>query len=85
MDRVTEHRQRSPGRLEISAYTYNPSTREAEEEGVIRVQGQPGLHSEFRASLNYTVRPRLKKKGCRERSETTNLGLGVLGLWTWES
>jgi hypothetical protein len=32
-------------------HIYNPGTREAEVGGS-RVQGQPGLHSEFKANLN---------------------------------
>ncbi|EHB02011.1 hypothetical protein GW7_03595, partial [Heterocephalus glaber] len=35
--------------------------REAEAEGSPRVRGQPGLHSGFKASVNYIVRPCLKK------------------------
>lgn len=35
-------------------HTYNPSTREAKVGGLLRIQGQPGLLSEFQVSLSYT-------------------------------
>jgi hypothetical protein len=44
-----------PGML---VHIYNTST----EAGGLQVQGQPGLHSEFKARLAYIVRPCLKKK-----------------------
>lgn len=33
------------------AHTYNPSTKQAEERGLPRVQGQPGLHGEFNLTM----------------------------------
>jgi hypothetical protein len=42
-------------------HAYNPSTREVEA-GVLRVQGQPGLHSELKASMGYIASPCLKLK-----------------------
>jgi hypothetical protein len=42
-------------------YAYNPSIQEAEAGGP-QVWGQPGLHSELKASLGYIARPCLKKK-----------------------
>ena len=41
---------------------FNPSTLEAEEDGSLRVQGQPGLQSEFQNSQGYTEKPCLKKR-----------------------
>lgn len=43
----------------VVAHTYNPSTWEAEAEWLLRVQGQPGLDSDFQASLSYSVRKAL--------------------------
>lgn len=43
----------------MAAHSSNPrGTQEAEEEGALRVGGQPGLHGEFKAILNYKVRPK---------------------------
>lgn len=39
------------------AHTYDPSTGEAEAGGLPQVCGQFALHSEFKARLNYIVRP----------------------------
>jgi hypothetical protein len=44
-------------RLGMVVHTHNPRTQEAE----AGVQGQTELHSEFKASWNYTVRPYPKK------------------------
>lgn len=38
-------------------HTCNCGTREAETEEILQVQGQLVLHSEFKASLGYTVKP----------------------------
>jgi hypothetical protein len=48
--------------------TYNLSTQEAEVEG-LRVQSQPGLHSEFQRSLNDIVEACLKKQREREKEK----------------
>lgn len=48
--------------IEVVAYAYNSSTREAETERSPGVQGQPGVHSEFKASLNHKARPSQKIK-----------------------
>jgi hypothetical protein len=48
-----------PGRL---VHTYNLSTQEAEVRGLPQVQGWPGLHSEFQASMDHRVRHYLKIK-----------------------
>jgi hypothetical protein len=45
---------------------YNPSTWEAEA-GKSQIGGQPGLHSNFKASLDYIARSCLKKPTERER------------------
>jgi hypothetical protein len=42
-------------------HVYNLNTHEAETKGS-RVQGQPGVHSKFQASLSYIVKPYVKKK-----------------------
>lgn len=44
------------------ARTYSPSTWEAEVGGLLWVQTQLSLHSEFKASVNYMVRSCLKKQ-----------------------
>lgn len=41
-------------------HVYKSNTGEAEARGSLKVLGQPGLHSETKASLNYTARPYLK-------------------------
>jgi hypothetical protein len=41
-------------------HTFNTSTQKVEAGGS-KVQDQPGLHSKFKASLSYTVKPSLKK------------------------
>ena len=38
-------------------HTFNPSPWEAEAGGSLRVRAQPGLQSEFQASLDYIVKP----------------------------
>jgi hypothetical protein len=42
------------------AQAFNLSTRKAEVGGVLRVQGQPGLQSEFQDSQGYGIKPCLK-------------------------
>jgi hypothetical protein len=51
-------------------HTCNPSTQEAEARG-LRLHGQPGLHSEFKANLGYIVIHCLKAK------IKTQLGIGM--------
>jgi hypothetical protein len=46
-------------KLGVVAYSFNPSTRDAE---AGRVQGQPGLQSEFQDSQGYTEKPCLGKQ-----------------------
>lgn len=53
-------KQRSGG-LGMVAHVCHPSTWEAEVGESLQVQGQPGLHSEFKASLTYIKRPCLTK------------------------
>ncbi|XP_021092623.1 Bardet-Biedl syndrome 4 protein isoform X2 [Heterocephalus glaber] len=55
--------------LGMLAQACNPSTQEAEAEGSPLVPGQPGLSSEFRASLQYKSRPCLKKQKQTEQIE----------------
>jgi hypothetical protein len=43
------------------AYTFNPSTQEAEADRALWIQGQPGLYTDFQDSLSYIVGPCLKK------------------------
>ena len=47
-------------KLGVVVHAFSPSTREAEAGGSLRVQGQPGLHSEFQDSLGYTEKPHLE-------------------------
>ena len=46
-------------------HTFNPSAREAEAGGSLWIEGQPGLHSEFRDSQGYLVN--LVSRGERDR------------------
>lgn len=48
---------KSPGLL---AHAYNPNTWEARAEGLLRGQGQHGLHNKFKAILGYIMRSCLK-------------------------
>lgn len=45
----------------MEVHTFNHSSWEAEAGGLQKVQSLPGLHSEFQAGLDYSVRPCLKK------------------------
>lgn len=45
----------------MEAQACYPSTQVAESGGLPQVIGQPWLHNEFSASLNYPVRPYIKK------------------------
>lgn len=42
--------------------TYNPSTQWAMAGGLLQIQRQLGLQSEFKANANYIVKPYLKAK-----------------------
>jgi hypothetical protein len=57
--------------LDMVVHTCNPNTWEAEAEG-LRVQGQPGLHSEFKACLGYMVRPCLQRKWEKEKERNAH-------------
>ena len=50
-------------------HTFNPSAREAEAGGSLWIEGQPGLHSEFRDSQGYLVN--LVSRGERETETDT--------------
>ena len=55
----------------MAALTCNPSTPAV----VPQVQDQPGLHSEFQASLDYRMRPYLKiKLKQTDKNSTTRYG-----------
>jgi hypothetical protein len=43
----------------VVAYTYNPSSGEKDEEGELRIQGKPGLHSK---TLKRKREKKIKKK-----------------------
>lgn len=47
-------------------YTYSSRTQKAKTEGLSGVQGQPRLHSEFTAILDYTVRILFQKRKKRK-------------------
>lgn len=47
---------------------YKSSPQEAEVEGLLAVQGYPGIHSELKASLNYFLKPCLKRRNMRRKS-----------------
>jgi hypothetical protein len=55
--------------LGVRAHTWSPSTQEAEAGGS-EIQGQPGLHSKFKANLNYLVRSWLKTNN--NKNQPTN-------------
>lgn len=57
------------GKPGVAAHICNPSTQEGETEGSPQVRGQPGLHGEFKTSLNYIVRfmsQKIRIRGSRE-------------------
>lgn len=45
----------------VGLQAFNPGMLEAETGGSLCIQGHPGMHNDFQASLGYTVRPCLKK------------------------
>jgi hypothetical protein len=57
----------------VVAHAFSSSAQEAEAGGSLRVQGQPGLQSEFQDSQGYTEKPLVLGKREREREK--------LGIW----
>lgn len=45
----------------------SPAPQEAEAGGLLVVQGHPGIHSELKASLNYFLKPCLKRRNMRRK------------------
>ena len=80
--------QDSVSKLGRVTYAFNPSTQEAEAEGSLLVQRQPGLQSKFQDSLGYTektltskIRQREGERG-RERESLLTRSLSELpALW----
>jgi hypothetical protein len=71
---ISETYQELLQRPGVVVHTYNPSTWEAET-GCSQVQGQFGLHSEFKANLSYKVTPCLKTKQGKTKKQKQGLGM----------
>lgn len=50
-------------------YTYNLITKQAKARELLRVQGQPGLHSNLKASLCQNVKSHLDRKRKRQKGK----------------